>query len=128
MNRHVTIKCPECGHEQPSVVTHPYGDPRPPLYHHECARCEYVIIESEWQEVVTIKTIVANYLRQYGFDGLAGDECACNLNDLFCACEYANDCVAGYKWECEKCHAVDCPHRGDQSEMPGSGCMGDTRQ
>ena len=42
----VRIVCPECGHIQYANVedTIPF-----PTYIHECERCKYIIMESEWQ-------------------------------------------------------------------------------
>lgn len=44
-----------------------------------------------------VKKITLEYLRKHGYDGLAGDECACKLDDLF-PCGYAGieACEAGY--------------------------------
>ena len=40
------IVCPECGKVQKAKVKHtiPF-----PTYIHECEKCEYIIMESEWQ-------------------------------------------------------------------------------
>jgi len=40
------IVCPECGKIQNAKVEHtiPFA-----TYIHECERCEYIIMESEWQ-------------------------------------------------------------------------------
>ena len=48
-----------------------------------------------------VRTIVAEYLREHGFDGLCTDECGCNVRDLF-PCESGDhnnplDCVPGSK-------------------------------
>lgn len=42
------IKCPECGSVQKAKVkqTKPFKS-----YVHICSTCEYVIMESEWEEV-----------------------------------------------------------------------------
>ncbi|MBN3004480.1 hypothetical protein JW897_12115 [Chromobacterium alkanivorans] len=44
-----------------------------------------------------VKTITLEFLRQHGYDGLSGDECACKLDSLF-PCGYAGTeaCRAGY--------------------------------
>jgi C4-type Zn-finger protein len=43
-----TIRCPECGQEQKAKVLHtiPFT-----TYIHECIKCNYVIMESEWDEI-----------------------------------------------------------------------------
>lgn len=43
------------------------------------------------------KQIVEKYLRENGFDGLAGEDCGCGLDDLFACSEYYYDCVAARK-------------------------------
>lgn len=45
---HEKIICPECGYIQYAKVedTIPY-----PTYIHECEKCKYIIMESEWQRV-----------------------------------------------------------------------------
>ncbi len=60
---------------------------------------------------MTVKEIVKKYLEDNGYDGLCGEECGCDLPDIF-ACEYAVDCEPGYKVPCipETCPADgDCP-------------------
>ena len=49
-------------------------------------------------EIVTVRQMVAEYLKDNGYDGLAGEECGCWLNDLM-PCEYfdAYHCVAGHE-------------------------------
>lgn len=42
-----TIVCPECWFTQKATVTHRKGDPWP-TFIHECERCGYLIVESEW--------------------------------------------------------------------------------
>ena len=47
---------------------------------------------------MTVIEIIQGYLREYGFDGLAGDECGCLLDDIApCGEMNVNDCEAGYK-------------------------------
>jgi hypothetical protein len=45
-----TIICTECGHIQKADVTYTQGDPWP-SYVHWCEKCNYIIMESEWQTV-----------------------------------------------------------------------------
>jgi hypothetical protein len=41
--------------------------------------------------------IIYSYLRTYGYDGLAGDDCGCQIDDL-CPCENCCiNCVPAYK-------------------------------
>lgn len=49
-----TIICPECGKIQPAVVEHTW-----PFYSyvHECHRCHYTIMESEWNTTLQIPAI-----------------------------------------------------------------------
>lgn len=47
----VQIRCPECGKIQEAKVEHTYPFA---TYVHFCVKCEYVILESEWQEVKPI--------------------------------------------------------------------------
>ena len=45
----------------------------------------------------TVKAIVALYLREHGYDGLAGDNCGCSVDGLFpCECG-PGDCIAAYR-------------------------------
>jgi len=51
--------------------------------------------------------IIAEYLTKNNYDGLCGDECGCEIKDLF-SCESSNvmSCAPGYKIPCdceEKC-------------------------
>jgi C4-type Zn-finger protein len=45
-----TIRCPNCEHVQDAeIIT---DDIYPwPIYIHECERCDYLIMESEWEVV-----------------------------------------------------------------------------
>ena len=47
------IVCPECGSLQQAEVVWYRGDPWP-CYVHTCTACKYVIMESEWEEVITV--------------------------------------------------------------------------
>jgi len=56
----------------------------------------------------TVREIIKAHLIAKGFDGLAGDECGCSINDLF-VCDTGHNCVPGYyanhkreheEWEC----------------------------
>lgn len=41
--------------------------------------------------------IVEKYLKDGGFDGLAGGDCGCEIGDLMPCCEDPADCVPGHK-------------------------------
>lgn len=43
--------------------------------------------------------IVEKYLRENGFDGLAGDGCGCEVDDLAPCESISNECIPGYKIE-----------------------------
>ena len=48
---------------------------------------------------MTVLEIVAEWLKEHGYDGLYQEgECSCLLDDLFpCGGEYCHDCLAGYQ-------------------------------
>lgn len=50
----VVIKCPECKTIQGAIVENsmPFA-----TFIHICEKCDYVIMESEWEEVKPIKTV-----------------------------------------------------------------------
>ena len=46
-----------------------------------------------------VKQIVKEYLKENGYDGLAGDECGCGIENLFpCDC-VTETCVAAHRRE-----------------------------
>jgi hypothetical protein len=45
----------------------------------------------------TINEIIVDYLEKNDFDGLAGDECGCTLDDLFCCDLDCSACIPAYK-------------------------------
>jgi hypothetical protein len=50
---------------------------------------------------MTAKEIIINYLKANGYDGLCGEECGCEFDDLIaCDDRFAFDCVPGYKIKC----------------------------
>ena len=66
---------------------------------------------------MTVKKIIHAYLLAHKYDGLAGEDCGCELSDLM-PCEGTisgndvSDCIPGYKVPCdpETCEADgDCP-------------------
>lgn len=48
--------------------------------------------------MATVGMIIKEHLEYCGYDGLAGDECGCKLDDLFCCGECNPDCVPAYLW------------------------------
>lgn len=50
---------------------------------------------------MTLKEIVAEYLKTNGYDGLFNGDCACLVDDLL-PCEHqCDDCIPGYKVPCD---------------------------
>ncbi len=66
-------------------------------------------------ETKSMRDIVGEWLKQNGYDGLAGNECGCELGDLMCCDEPRADCVAGHKITCP-CSRADaeggCEYEG----------------
>lgn len=57
-------------------------------------------------KTTNVKTIVYNWLRENGYDGLFNEnaECSCDLNDLMCCGNAGIDlCVPAYKLDCKGC-------------------------
>jgi hypothetical protein len=53
----------------------------------------------------TVKIILTEWLKEYNYDGLAGDHCGCGINDLCpCDCNLLN-CQPAYKikTDCKNC-------------------------
>ena len=55
-----------------------------------------------------VKEIIKKYLKENGFDGLAGDSCGCFISDLMPCDNPSPDCSAGHKKSC-----LNCLSRGD---------------
>ena len=55
MKHSVVIKCPACKKIQKAIAEWKEGHPFP-TYIHECIKCEYIIMEDEWEEVEENKT------------------------------------------------------------------------
>lgn len=66
----------------------------------------------------TVARIVAEWLKEHGYDGLYRQECGCLLGDLIpCGGEGIDDCVAGYRHPCDcgaECEALHCVHVGPE--------------
>ncbi|RLC38217.1 hypothetical protein DRH27_02825 [Candidatus Falkowbacteria bacterium] len=70
---------------------------------------------------MTVKEIVKKYLQDNEYDGLCNTDCGCTIDDLIPCCENSDDCLAGYKSECDP---ETCPADGDcdfhiSAEKPG---------
>ena len=50
---------------------------------------------------MNVRQIVTEYLEANGFDGLAGDDCGCELDDLMVCCVDSGSCKPGRKRECD---------------------------
>ena len=47
---------------------------------------------------ITVKEIVKKYLKENGYDGLVGNECGCDIDDLFpCGLEGCENCDGNRK-------------------------------
>ena len=62
---------------------------------------------------MTIKEIVLDYLKEHSFDGLAGDECGCGIDDFAPCGEMRSDCQPAYKYKCVCCGKCDCGQGDD---------------
>lgn len=52
-------------------------------------------------EEVNVRTIVAEWLKQHGYDGLVSDVgCGCALDDLMPCGEFSGECLPAYRWTC----------------------------
>ena len=51
--------------------------------------------------MTTVEEIIVEYLKKNGYDGLAGDECGCGIDDIEpCGAMFIANCAAGYKMTC----------------------------
>ena len=64
---------------------------------------------------MNVEEIIIEYLKANGFDGLAGDECGCEISDLVPCDSDPCNCVPGYKVPC------DCDDE-DGCGLSHSGC------
>ena len=49
---------------------------------------------------MTTREIIIEHLQSAGFDGLAGEDCGCGLDDLMPCGESFADCVPAHRWVC----------------------------
>ncbi len=68
----VMIKCPSCDYVQAAIIEHsvPFN-----TYIHHCEKCEYIIMESEWDEVKAFELTPQKQLSNE-------DDLVCLLEDL----------------------------------------------
>jgi len=77
---------------------------------------------------MTVKEIVADWLKEHGCDGLCGEECGCDFEDFRPCDEPSFDCVAAMKgpvpeeykgdtdtWMIPKQFCTDCKEKPDES-------------
>lgn len=67
---------------------------------------------------MTVNEIVKTWLKENGYDGLAGEECGCKLDALFPCDSLGDSCVAG--------HLVQCPCEKDcylREDNEGAWCI-----
>jgi hypothetical protein len=59
---------------------------------------------------MTVREIVAEYIKEHGFDGLyCADECACGLDNLIpCDGGGLSSCCTGYRVRCDCGEGCDC--------------------
>ena len=76
---------------------------------------------------LTAHEIVVQWLDANGFDGLASDECACDIADLAPCGNIGPDCQAGYKASCpggEECDGDgECDFHILPERRPGAPAM-----
>lgn len=54
-----------------------------------------------------VKEIIKKYLIENGYDGLYGDDCGCDLDDLIPCDNDCSMCEPGYKHKCPEGHEFD---------------------
>ena len=64
---------------------------------------------------MTVREILVDWLKSHGWDGLAGDECGCELKDL-APCDTPMNCKAAIRGPC------DCEERHDWHMLPVMAC------
>jgi hypothetical protein len=73
---------------------------------------------------MTVKQIVAEWLKEHGYDGLynwghyCGCECGCKLDDLMPCGEGFSNCQAGVRIKCSDCMMANCDRRGNDCIQP----------
>jgi len=60
---------------------------------------------------MNIRAIVKKYLIDNHYDGLAGEECGCETDDLMCCDDPELTCEPGHKMFCSACQDADCEFR-----------------
>jgi hypothetical protein len=49
---------------------------------------------------MTVKEIIAAWLKEHGYDGLCYPECGCGIDDLIPCYNLSADCRPAYRWKC----------------------------
>lgn len=75
-----------------------------------------------------VRGIIIEFLTAHGYEGLAGNECGCGLDDLApCGPCVPLDCEAGHRWRCAAgCHRLT--DEGEGCRFEGEGCWRPERQ
>ena len=54
-----------------------------------------------------VRGIICEFLQANGYDGLAGEECGCGIDDLMVCGGQADTCVPAYRWtDCSACEEL----------------------
>jgi len=69
-------------------------------------------------EPPTVRAIVALYLREHGYDGLAGDNCGCSVDGLFPCENVPGYCLAAYRRRATLADEDDLVREGDMIFSP----------
>ena len=70
---------------------------------------------------MNVKEIVKQYLEQNGYDGLAGDDCGCLIDELFICDSCPDECVAGHRVDYG---SPECPGENSEKCEWGGECKG----
>ena len=68
--------------------------------------------------VSNVSEIIVAWLKEHKYDGLAGDECGCPMDDMGACESNCLECVPAYKVDCSRCKDGDeCPTRNSDSDI-----------
>jgi hypothetical protein len=70
---------------------------------------------------MTVKEIIAEWLKEYGYDGLCFlcYSCGCGVDDLMPCYSLSSDCKPAYRWKCTPGQSKDCDL---ETAMDGFNC------
>ena len=57
-----------------------------------------------------VRGIIIDFLKANGYDGLAGEDCGCGLDDLIACDGECAECRPAYEWRC----SPGCPKLADE--------------